>query len=138
MFEKWFGGKKKLEGINSDKNSMQGVAHFDGTKTEKDLLGDENDYLQDEFDKNDSVKKVSDLRQRDAQNFGTNWRESSMKVSNERNHPKLGEKHSDWKEKEPFALDLPEDDKTLNEKHLNAMAERYDDEDDFEDMEKAA
>lgn len=138
MFEKWFGGKKKVEGINSDKNSVEGVAHFDGTKTEKDLLGDKNDHLQDVFDKNDINSKIKKDK--------TNWyrdESGNTKSLNERKKIKLGEKHSDWKEQEPFALDLSEeveDKQTLNEKHLNAMAERYDDEDDYEggNFEKAA
>jgi hypothetical protein len=150
MFEKWFGGKKKVEGINSDKNSVEGVAHFDGTKTEKDLSQDENEHLQDKFDQNDSAKKVSDLRERDAQNFGTSWRESSMKVSNERNHPKLGEKHSDWKEKAVF--DEPLSKEEISDEHLDALMqqeentkfvrdnfypEEYDEDEDI-DLEKAA
>jgi hypothetical protein len=135
MFERLFGAKKKkIEGVNSDKNSVEGVAHFDGTKTEEDLLGVDNEYLQDGFDEKDAILKKNEGKR--------NWYwddVSSAKVSNERNHPKIGEKHSNWKEREPFALDLSEDDEeTIDEKHLNALAESYDDEDDFEEEHREA
>jgi hypothetical protein len=134
MFEKWFGGKKKVEGINSDKNSVEGVAHFDGTKTEKEFKS-EADSMQDNFPSIDTRKYQPEVMHRDEYKDVR----TSRNATNERSKQKITELHSDWKEQEPFALNLPdEDEETIDEKHLNALAESYDDEDDFEEEHRKA
>ncbi len=125
MFEKLFGGKNKREGINSDKSSIKGVAHFDGKKIEKDLFQDEHEHLQDKFDKNDSAEKISDLTKKEISKHSTNWKELSTKVSNERTHPKLGEKHSDWKEKSVF--DEPLSKQEMSDEHLDSLMQQEED-----------
>ncbi len=141
MFERLFGAKKeKIEGVNSDKNSVEGVAHFDGTKTEIDLFQDKYGHLQDVFDENKLNQKISNIKERDIRE---NWKEESMKVSNERNHPKLGEEHSDWKGMEqssptdstiygkvedPDLAELMQD-----EEDKKFIREFYDEEGDYED-----
>ncbi len=134
MFEKWFGGKKKVEGINSDKNSVEGVAHFDGTKTEKDLAGDDFNDVYKKVEEKESIEERERRMGLQTKRHSYSHLNVAEKVSNERNKEKITELHSDWKEQEPFALDLPdEDEETVDKKHLNALVEGYDEGDDFEE-----
>ncbi len=125
MFEKWFGGKNKVEGINSDKNSLEDVAHFDGTKTEKDLLQDDH-YSQDAFDVSETRQKKKDLMEKENVRSSTNWKELSTKVQNERNKPKLGDKRSGLQRGESLA----EEEKSgqeISDENLEALMEHEED-----------
>jgi len=121
MFEKFFGGKK-VEGKNSTEPAISGVAHFDGSKTEKDFPREDTDFLQDDFDNKKIKEDVSLKMQKDINrnNLDVN---TISKVGNERHHSKLGEKNSGLEDK-----NLVEDPNFLNsedqnENHLNANAE---------------
>lgn len=142
MFEKWFLGKNKKE----IKPSVEGVAHFDEGILEEEKFDQKLDYIQENFKDNKVSTKNFHVRNRRKEDEGENWSAGVEKYLTKHEgsrKPKYKDLHSDWKEQEPFALDLSEeveDKQTLNEKHLNAMAERYDDEDDYEggNFEKAA
>ncbi|MEZ4114391.1 MAG: hypothetical protein R3B65_03055 [Candidatus Paceibacterota bacterium] len=72
---------------------MEGVAHFDGTKKEEDLFDDRYEGEQAKFDQNELSEKSSRLMEKEIKK-SSNWKELSTKVSNERTHPKLGDKNS--------------------------------------------
>lgn len=144
MFEKWFLGKNKKE----IKPSVEGVAHFDEGVLEEEKFDQKLDNIQENFKDNKVSERSFHAGKRIKEDLGGGYHAADGR-SAEKAHTKYEndqkpirkDKNKDWKEKEPFALDLPEDDhETLNEKHLNAMAERYDDEDDYEggNFEKAA
>ncbi|MDQ5883283.1 MAG: hypothetical protein QG654_196, partial [Patescibacteria group bacterium] len=152
--EKFFGGKKKVEGVNSYKNSVEGVAHVDGSFEENrfDSVKDA-DSLQDNFKDNKVSERSLSASKRIVEDYGVGKygadqaslrddQKTRTKYENDQK-PIRKDKNKDWKEKEPFALDLPEED--AEESHLNANAEinhgfedgEHEEEDDF-DLEKAA
>ncbi|MEZ4210918.1 MAG: hypothetical protein R3B39_01310 [Candidatus Paceibacterota bacterium] len=90
MFEKLFGKKlNNIKGKDSIQPSVNGFAHFDGTKKEEDLFDDRYEVEQAKFDK----KRVDELKEKGKRNWY--WQdEQNSKVGNERTHPKLGDKKS--------------------------------------------
>ncbi len=125
MFEKLFGKKlNNIKGKDSIQPSVNGVAHFDGNFNEA-KINPGMDFQQEVVTLKEEREKVKQKMDKDS--MGKNEKRGDGLKSIRK------DKNKDWKEKEPFALDLSEESEDLNEKHLNAMAETYDDGADFED-----
>jgi len=151
----FFGKKKKYnegEGIpGAEKMAKIEVAHADEegvTISGQDVYkGDNADLMQDNFKDNKVSEKSFHAGKRMSEDFGRTAYGMISLRSDQKDYTKYAndqkpirkDKNKDWKEKEPFALDLPdEDEETPGEKHLNALAERYDDGDDFEEEHREA
>jgi hypothetical protein len=127
--------KGKIEGENSTEPSVGGVAHFDGNEQSLSANDETIDNLELAHDEDIDVEGVRISM--DKNNTPEDVR-SMRNVSNERRKVKIGEKHSDWKEKEPFALDLPEEEEKKSPLDLMAEEDQDNDEDNFEEKHREA
>lgn len=137
MFEGFFGRKKEKYNPDgpaisgAEKMAKIGVAHADeegvvlfgeNVRTAEDAdsiqdvhTAEDADSIQDDFDKKDDISKKKIVKNdKDSGNY---------KVNNERNHPKIGERHSDWKEKGLFNESDMLIKEEIDEKILDANAD---------------
>ncbi len=136
MLERFLGKRKatekNVEGRNSGKPAIDGVAHFDRSSESPEFYASRQDARNDEGYETpgtDEHKFSHEVQFRDEfKDFRT-----AFNTSNEKRKEKLSDRHSDWKEKGVFDEPEVETLEETNEKHLNANAEL--DKEGFEDEE---
>lgn len=118
MFEKLFGKKKQT------RPAIEGVAHIDGSFEEARFDSvSEADLMQDNFKDNKVSERIFHPGKRvkeESKGYDIDNRlakKAHTKYENDQK-PIRKDKNKNWKEREPFALDLPEED--VEEAHLNA------------------